>query len=189
MADRIDVTTEEALAALAHPMRMRLVGLLRLEGPATASSLASVLGVNSGATSYHLRRLAAAGFIEEAPELGNRRERWWRASARETSWSSADFLDSPGGRKADLALRTEILRWQQTALHQWMADEPSWDPAWVDAAASGDAAFMMSLDELRAFKNDIAALHAEYASPPPDGVERQRVMFFFHAFPIEDLPL
>ena len=51
----------------------------RFGGPATASQLAEKLGESSGATSYHLRQLAAHGFIEDAPEHGKGRERWWKA--------------------------------------------------------------------------------------------------------------
>jgi DNA-binding transcriptional ArsR family regulator len=63
--------------AMAHPLRLELLGLLA-EGPSTASKLARRLGESSGSTSYHLRILARAGAVVEAPELGNRRERWWR---------------------------------------------------------------------------------------------------------------
>ena len=52
-----------ALKALSHPVRLRMLGLLRADGPATASSLALRLGLNSGATSYHLRQLHQHGFV------------------------------------------------------------------------------------------------------------------------------
>jgi DNA-binding transcriptional ArsR family regulator len=65
------------LRALAHPLRLRLLEVLR-EGPATASGLARALGESSGATSYHLRVLAGVGLVAEEPERGNGRERWWR---------------------------------------------------------------------------------------------------------------
>ena len=52
------------LRALSHPVRLRMLGLLRTEGPATATTLAQRLDLNTGATSYHLRQLAQHGFIE-----------------------------------------------------------------------------------------------------------------------------
>src|SRR5689334_18050094 len=76
-----DVT---ALKALAHPVRLRMLGMLRIDGPATATPLAARLGLNSGATSYHLRQLAQYGFIEDAPAT-SRRDRWWKASHEITS--------------------------------------------------------------------------------------------------------
>ena len=70
------------LRALAHPLRVRMIGLLRTEGPATATTLAKRLGESTGATSYHLRQLAAYGLIEEDPERhGHGRERWWRSAS------------------------------------------------------------------------------------------------------------
>ncbi|MGK5729013.1 ArsR/SmtB family transcription factor [Streptomyces sp. URMC 124] len=73
------VLDAKGLRALAHPVRVQLVGLLRMYGPSTATRLAERLGLASGATSYHLRQLAAAGFVAEDASLGNARERWWRA--------------------------------------------------------------------------------------------------------------
>ena len=52
-----------ALKVLAHPLRSRLLGSLRIGGPATATDLAAALGTNSGATSYHLRKLEAVGLV------------------------------------------------------------------------------------------------------------------------------
>jgi DNA-binding transcriptional ArsR family regulator len=72
--------TRVQMWAMAHPLRLEILGLL-VEGPATASMLARRLGESSGSTSYHLRVLARAGAIVEDPELGTRRERWWRRPA------------------------------------------------------------------------------------------------------------
>src|SRR5690242_18100440 len=68
-----------SLRGLAHPLRMQLLDALRFGGPATASQLAEKLGESSGATSYHLRQLAAHGFVADDPERGKGRERWWKA--------------------------------------------------------------------------------------------------------------
>ncbi|MER7582901.1 helix-turn-helix domain-containing protein [Kitasatospora sp. NPDC097691] len=85
--------TAKGMKAMAHPVRMQLVGLLRKHGPSTATRLAAQLGLNSGATSYHLRQLAAAGFVEEDQERGNARERWWRSAHRLTVWTGDDMAD------------------------------------------------------------------------------------------------
>jgi DNA-binding transcriptional ArsR family regulator len=71
--------TRVQMWAMAHPLRLEILGLL-VQGPATASMLARRLGESSGSTSYHLRVLARAGAVVEDPELGTRRERWWRRS-------------------------------------------------------------------------------------------------------------
>lgn len=71
------IPSADRLRGLAHPVRMRILAALRADGPSTATALAHRLGLNSGATSYHLRQLATYGFIVEAAEMGNRRDRFW----------------------------------------------------------------------------------------------------------------
>ncbi|XVU23957.1 winged helix-turn-helix domain-containing protein [Actinoplanes sp. CA-054009] len=72
------------LRGLAHPLRVRLLNLLREGGPSTASRLGEQLGQSSGATSYHLRQLEQYGFVVEEPGRGTARERWWRAAQQRT---------------------------------------------------------------------------------------------------------
>ena len=90
---------------LAHPLRIKMLGLLREHGPATATGLARRLGESSGATSYHLRQLEQYGFIVEAEGMGTRRERWWRAAHQITSF---DLSGDVGGEEQILGL--EYLR-------------------------------------------------------------------------------
>jgi DNA-binding transcriptional ArsR family regulator len=73
-----------ALRALAHPTRLSLVGLLRVEGPLTATRAAQLLGESSASMSFHLRQLAKYGLVEEAGG-GKGRERPWRATAMFTN--------------------------------------------------------------------------------------------------------
>lgn len=68
-----------ALKALAQPRRQQILQHLALHGPATSAILARGLGLNTGATSYHLRELARYGFVEETEGNSPRRQRWWRA--------------------------------------------------------------------------------------------------------------
>jgi DNA-binding transcriptional ArsR family regulator len=77
-------TDARRLRGVAHPIRIRMLALLRRDGPATATTLARQLGLNTGSTSYHLRQLAEHGFIVDDPDRGVGRERWWRAAAPDT---------------------------------------------------------------------------------------------------------
>ncbi|MYS83583.1 helix-turn-helix domain-containing protein [Streptomyces sp. SID5474] len=82
--ERRDVSELEALKALAHPRRQRILRELEASGPATSASLARALTLNTGATSYHLRELARHGFVEDfADPHAHGRERWWRAVQRD----------------------------------------------------------------------------------------------------------
>ncbi len=86
MADLAPTITPSAagLRALAHPTRLKMLMRLRVEGPATATTLARELSLNTGATSYHLRQLAEHGFIVEDAERGDARDRWWKAAHQST---------------------------------------------------------------------------------------------------------
>src|SRR3954468_12521712 len=97
----VQVTDVRALRALAHPLRSRLLGRLRLHGPATASQLGRAVGESSGSTSYHLRQLAAYGFVEEVEGQGTARERWWRARHRLTSWRADEIATQEGGAEVE----------------------------------------------------------------------------------------
>lgn len=92
-----DVTLDpRALRGLAHPVRLRLRSELAERGPATATQLAAQIGESSGTTSYHLRQLAAYGFVVDDPALGNGRERYWRSVHRSTWFDmSLAKLDEP----------------------------------------------------------------------------------------------
>jgi DNA-binding transcriptional ArsR family regulator len=92
--------TPTSLKALAHPVRVQLLGVLRADGPSTATALAARLGESSGTTSYHLRQLAAADFVVEDTGRGNGRERWWRAAQQSTRLEVAELDDEPATQQA-----------------------------------------------------------------------------------------
>src|SRR5258708_13301407 len=86
------VTDTRVLAAMTHPLRRRLLSILKLDGPSTASALAQRTEQGVGNISHHLHVLAAAGLIEEVPELArDRREHWWRRTAPALQWNFSDF--------------------------------------------------------------------------------------------------
>src|SRR5512145_2163235 len=98
-----------ALRVLAHPLRTRLLGLLRIDGPATATVLARALDTNTGATSYHLRKLAEVGLVLEE-EGGAGRERWWRAAHDFTTLSPRDLEGDADAEAAFAWLKDEYFR-------------------------------------------------------------------------------
>lgn len=120
------------LRGLAHPLRLRLLGALREFGPATASGLADRLGESSGATSYHLRQLASYGFVEDAPERGKGRERWWRAVHTGTAFDTDRFLDHPDPevRGAVGVVLHEIADSHTQELNAWLGSIHEWPEEW-----------------------------------------------------------
>lgn len=126
-----------ALRALSHPVRLRILGLLRTEGSSTASELATRLGLNSGATSYHLRQLAQYGFVVDEPERGSGRDRWWRA-AHQSTRSGEAVESSDEGRAASDAFAQAIAVVQTEQLQRAVEERPLLPAPWRRATTLSD---------------------------------------------------
>ena len=75
--------TSPMLRAMSHPVRRRLLQLLERTAPARATDLAQELGLPVNQVSFHLRSLARADLITEAPEHArDRRDRVWVPTSR-----------------------------------------------------------------------------------------------------------
>lgn len=150
----LDATT---LKALTHPLRPRILSALRLHGPATASSLAAHLGVNTGATSYHVRQLAEAGFVVEATELGNARDRWWRAAHARTFFdthdadqeTSAAYLSAVAAGFADNAQRA-------------IAEIATLPPEWEDAGTFSNYTLRLTPTETESLMSELMGVIRSY---------------------------
>jgi DNA-binding transcriptional ArsR family regulator len=138
MAEKSITPSAAGLRALSHPTRLKILGRLRIEGPATATQLAQELSLNTGATSYHLRQLAEHGFIEDDPERGDARDRWWRA-AHESTHADLDLgADSEEAADSSEAyLHTVALMYTET-LMQYAAERRSLPRPWRDASTISD---------------------------------------------------
>lgn len=184
---RRSVTTAsiQQIAAANHPLRRRLLELLSLEGPATASRLSAETGQLVGNVSHHLKMLAAAGLIEEAPDLArDRRERWWRSKRVSVSWSPADVAGDPAGEAVALAAESYNLAHHVEKVQQWFEARADYDESWTRAAFATDSWLRLTPDELDALGERIAGVIAEFRDErPDDGRERQPVYVFAHAVP------
>jgi DNA-binding transcriptional ArsR family regulator len=152
---RIKRLDARSVRALAHPLRVRLLGSLRFDGPGTASTLAARLGESSGATSYHLRALADHGFIEEDTSRGRGRERWWRAAHEATSWRPEDFQDDPDALAAREWLSGFVARQGMAWLDDWLTRRPSADPAWVAVSTASDYRLNLTPPEMHALLEEL----------------------------------
>jgi DNA-binding transcriptional ArsR family regulator len=170
-----------AIKVLAHPLRSRLLAELRLNGPATATTLADALGTNTGATSYHLRKLASAGLVEETGE-GKGRERWWRAAHEMHSWFASDVGADPDGIAAADWLHGESLRRFQVFAEEWFASEWDWPVEWRDAAGSSDYLLLLSARQLAQMQRELAEVVERFRKTAPEA-DAARVIFSIFAFP------
>ncbi|KUF17139.1 ArsR/SmtB family transcription factor [Streptomyces silvensis] len=175
-----------SLRGLAHPLRMRLLGSLRLDGPATASQLAQRLGESSGATSYHLRQLAEYGFAEDAPERGKGRERWWRATYDGTYVDNQLARDAdPEVRGAYNAFMYEHATQHATEVTTWIATEQDWAQEWVEAADISDFSLALTPEQAAELKARMHELVESYRglAPETDAADTATVRVHTHLIP------
>ncbi|MFB6888640.1 ArsR/SmtB family transcription factor [Kitasatospora sp. NPDC056327] len=173
------VIDARGLRALAHPVRVQLIGLLRKNGPSTATRLAEQLGMNSGATSYHLRQLAASGFVAEDTERGNARDRWWKAVHQVTWWTDTDLAEQEpeaalGYLRSIVAAHTLIA---QTALNAY----ETMPVEWRHSLDFSDLALQLTPEEARQLAGELSAVISRYrridpGAPVPEGTDRVSVV-------------
>lgn len=151
---RVQLSSEQ-IRTLAHPLRARLLGLLRLDGAATATGLAAALGTNSGATSYHLRSLAQVGLVVEEPGRRSGRERWWRAAHEVSSFQSSDYAEDPDAAAAVDWFQDYGLRMLATRFAEWTQNRDRFSPEWQDAAGVNDLALRLTPEQLGKLTEEI----------------------------------
>lgn len=182
--DQIRVTPRQ-LRALSHPLRTRMLGLLRTEGPATATSLGARLGESSGATSYHLRQLAAHGFIEEDPEHTVRgRERWWRAVHARTMVDAKEFMGDPETSRAlDLFFHT-VLDDHMQRVAAFVSEKDDWHQPWIDAADISDAWLRLTPERAKQLNAELHSVLDRYRDDASaDSPEAEQVVVGIQLFP------
>ena len=174
------------LAAMAHPLRCRLMDMLRVHGPATASMLAERTGQAVGNISHHVHTLAACELIEEAPELAkDRRERWWRLVSPAPRWTSRDFGGDAAAEAVELAAASLNLDRQVGFVRAYAAagqDEREW---WAEGPFSTDRWLRMTDAELAEFAASVIELYRSWSEReiPDDGQQRRPVFAFARAVP------
>jgi DNA-binding transcriptional ArsR family regulator len=150
------------LRALSHPTRLKMLMMLRLEGPATATQLAQQLKLNTGATSYHLRQLAEHGFIVEDAERGDARDRWWRAAHQSTRAQLSDRRDDTDADSAEAYLRTVALMYTES-LMQAVAERRYLPEPWQRASTTSDWHLTLTPDRAEQFLDALVELIEQWS--------------------------
>ncbi|MFF6910224.1 ArsR/SmtB family transcription factor [Streptomyces sp. NPDC012389] len=174
------------LRTLAHPLRIRLLNALREFGPATASGLGERLGESSGATSYHLRQLADAELVEDAPELGKGRERWWRAVHEGSTFESADFLShaDPEVRGAIDVVMHEVATTHAQELNTWLGTMGEWPEEWRRSSDMSDFKLRLTPELARELSEKLHEVVESFRDRVPEGTEGSAVVrTHLHTFP------
>ncbi len=178
------LTDPRALRAMAHPIRLSLIGVLRREGPLTATQAGELIGESSASCSFHLRQLAKYGLVEEAGG-GKGRERPWRAATLFTSWP--DVAEGPEAAAASSLLSSVIAERYFEALMRWLDAKPDEPEQWQHAAHFGDTMLYVTPEELIGLAAQTQAMmdrfldRVEHPELRPPGA--RRVAYIHLAFP------
>lgn len=176
---RLDASS---LQTLAHPLRSRLLGALRMHGPATATELADRLDTNTGATSYHLRRLGAVGLVADTGE-GRGKRRVWAAASEMHGWDRSDFAGDADSEAALNWLVRHYLHEIAGRYEAWLDVESDWPLPWRDAAGMGDHLVTVTAEQLADLHRELAEVFDRYAHAGDGDPQARAVTVAYLGFP------
>ena len=178
---RLDTTS---LKVLAHPLRSRLLSTLRREGPATATDLAITLGTNSGATSYHLRRLESVGLVADTEE-GEGKRRLWRAATESHTFEPSDFAGDEDSETALNWLVRDYTRHFAEQFEKWLDVEAAWPISWRDAAGMNDSYVIATASQLQEMKAEIDDVITRYRRVGQGNPAARRLAVYSVTYPLD----
>lgn len=175
----------EALRVLAHPLRSRLLTQLRLHGPATATELAASLVTNTGATSYHLRKLESVGLVSDTGD-GVGKRRVWQAATRGHEWTPSDFAGDEDAEASLGWLQRHYQEYLAGRVAHWVETERAWPARWRDTLGSGDDGVTVTATQARAMWDEIQDVTRRYRAAGVGEPDAIRVHVWTHLLPIDD---
>jgi predicted ArsR family transcriptional regulator len=171
---------------LAHPLRSRLLDELRISGPATATTLAAVLHTNSGATSYHLRKLAEVALVVDSGQGAGRR-RLWSAStqSRPRDEGPSGDTDDPDARAALAWLARDYLNLFNDRAEQWLDTQDRWPVDWREQVGLSDHLVQVTAGQLAALRNELADVLERYRRVGAGNPDAKRVSVYLCPLPVD----
>jgi predicted ArsR family transcriptional regulator len=181
-----------ALAMLAHPLRSRLLDELRVSGPATATTLAAVLHTNSGATSYHLRKLADVGLVvdHDPGGKGTGRRRVWSASTEsrprdEVAGGDPGDGGDPDAQAAIAWLARDYLNLFNDRAERWLDTQERWPADWREQVGLSDHLVQVTAGQLSALRSDLATVLERYRRVGAGNPDAKRVSVYLCPLPVD----
>lgn len=178
------------LKAIAHPLRMRLYRALHVAGAATASQLGEQVGEAPSLVSYHLRKLAEHGLIDEAePRSGDGRERWWQPASEGLSVHDEDFRTAPEKAAAHTAFARLLVDQRADLYRRYLDERQVWSAEWGAAASDSESTLRLTPAELAALNTELLAVIRKYdekgraAEAAGDTEGRENVSLHTYGFP------
>jgi DNA-binding transcriptional ArsR family regulator len=169
------------IRALAHPMRLRILDILRDGGAHTATQISEIVGESPANCAFHLRTLARYGYIEEAPG-GHGRSRPWKPVSRQLIIDTE--AAAPEDSRALRAVRDAIRASDEARRAAWDVEQSRAPQDWRDASFDVSLRTAITVEQLASLRDEIEAVVERYASrgrERPDGAAP--VHFAAMAFP------
>jgi DNA-binding transcriptional ArsR family regulator len=164
-----EVSDPKALRALAHPLRMRLLRLLSLEGELTATEAGERVGESPASCSFHLRQLAKYGFVEEAERGPGRRRPWKRVG---TGMRFELVQDDPEAGAAASALAGVLREGYLERIRHAAERFHALPTEWQAVTGHSDSVLYVTPDELRELDAQVLALLRSYRERIEDPAQR-----------------
>jgi DNA-binding transcriptional ArsR family regulator len=166
------------MRALAHPVRLAILDLLRTTGNANATECARRLGESAQACSYHLRSLAKWGILRNVAS-GDARETRWELASRGVRFSSGE-QGTPAYEAAAAALQTTVLERDERIVTEFLARQQELPEKWRHATLLSGIVYVTleELDELGRRLDEVTKdFEHRTATDKPEGARRVDVMF------------
>ena len=176
--------SDPTVRLLAHPLRTRLLAELRTGGPATATRLAAVLQTNTGATSYHLRRLESVGLVSDTG-AGTGKERVWEASQAAAVGVARNADSDPDTRAALSWIERDYVRHVAGKADAWLGVAPTWPRAWTAQLGLRDHAVLVDAAQLAAMLTEVAEVIARYRRVGQGNPDAKRIAVYTFAYPVD----
>lgn len=176
-----------ALRVLAHPLRSRILAELRVHGEATSADLARALDTHTGATSYHLRRLAEVGLVVDTG-TGTGRRRVWQADPG--AQLRPDLEQAPVDEDDASAvdwLALDYLGHFHDRARGWVEQRGRWPGAW-QVAGLEDHLVQVSAEQLTALRAELVEVLERYRRVGQGNPQAKRVVVYTCALPVDQPP-
>jgi predicted transcriptional regulator len=184
----LEVSDPVALRALAHPMRLQLLNLVRDHKPVTGARLAELSGESTASVSYHLSVLARHGFVEPDPAPGaTRRHKPWRTTFESMRITGSIESGVPPVQTPEGAVLATMLAQNRAQQDAYLAGTAGLPATWQDIGAFSMNQLVLSAEELDRMAAEIVAVLERYQVPPANGdapPERARFAVSFVAVPV-----
>ena len=145
------------------------------------------MNTNTGATSYHLRKLESVGLVRDTGE-GTGKRRVWESATRAHEWNPSEFAGDPDS-EASLAWLTGFYRtFHDEHAAQWAQHATDWPGGWRDALGSGDDGVLVTAAQARELRAEIEAAIRRYHDAGAGDPDALRVLVYTDLFPLDATP-